>query len=74
MRPWEPWPAQLAASLFLAKLRELLADEPSQRPPGDLTAIVEREQKLRHLAASLLPVARPRATQVLGGADWHQPP
>jgi hypothetical protein len=39
MTPWEPRPAPLAASLFLAKLRELLADEPSPHTPGDLTAI-----------------------------------
>jgi len=52
LRPWEPWPAPLAASLFLAKLRELVADEPSAHAPGDLTAIVTREQTLRRLATA----------------------
>lgn len=50
MKPWEPWPAQLAASLFLAKLRELSARGESPRTPGDLSAGVERERVLRHLA------------------------
>ena len=74
MRPWEPWPAQLAASLFLAKLRKLLADEPSQQPPGDLTAIVERGRKLRHLAAafSRLPVrARRKCSKAPIGSSLH---
>jgi hypothetical protein len=52
MKPWEPWPAQLAASLFLAKLRELSARGGSQHTPGDLSAVVERERVLRHLAAA----------------------
>jgi hypothetical protein len=57
-KPWEPWPAPLAAFLFLAKLRELLADEPSPSTPGNLTAIVARERTLRRLAIafSFLPI------------------
>jgi uncharacterized protein len=31
MRPWEPWPPKLAASLFLAKLRELKSSTGSGR-------------------------------------------
>jgi hypothetical protein len=50
MKPSEPWAAQLAASLFLAKLRELSACGGSPHTPGDLSAVVERERVLRHLA------------------------
>ncbi len=50
LKPWEPWPSSLAASLSVAKLRELLTEEPSAHAPGDLTAIVAREQTLRRLA------------------------
>jgi len=74
MRPWEPWPAQLAASLFLAKLRELLADTPSSRTPGDLVAIVERERILRHLAVafSRLPArTRSKCPAVPVGSGLH---
>jgi hypothetical protein len=52
LRSWEPWPAPLAASLFLAKLRELLAEESFSHRPGDLTAIVARERTLRRLAVA----------------------
>lgn len=60
MRPWEPWPAPLAASLFLAKLRELQTPEPSPLSAGDLTQIAERENLLRALAEafSSLPDSR----------------
>jgi hypothetical protein len=51
LQPWQPWPPQLAASVFLAKLCELSAPGPSTRPPGDLTAIIDREALLRRLAS-----------------------
>lgn len=50
MRPWEPWPPQIAAGVFCAKLRELLADFPTERSPGDITTAIEREATHRHLA------------------------
>lgn len=66
LRPWEPWPAPLAASLFLAKLRELQAPETALHSAGDLTQIAERENLLRSLAEafSRLPDARQRRCQV----------
>jgi hypothetical protein len=74
LKPWEPWPAPLAASLFLAKLRELLADEPSAHAPGDLTPIVTREQTLRRLAiayARLSMKARCKCTAPPLGSGLH---
>jgi 5'-deoxynucleotidase YfbR-like HD superfamily hydrolase len=51
MRPWEPWPARTAASLFLAKLRELIAPGGGADPP-DLTGAVVRERTVSELAAA----------------------
>ena len=36
MRPWEPWPARLAAALFLAKLQELSEPGLAEECIGDL--------------------------------------
>ena len=50
-RPWEPWPARLAARLFLARLREL----DGATPPGtlaDLAAAEERRATLAQLGAA----------------------
>ena len=41
LRPWEPWPAKLAAALFLAKLRELTDNETQLDHPAALEAAVE---------------------------------
>lgn len=51
-QPWEPWPPRVAAALFLAKLRELTGTGASIDPPGDITAVVDRERTIRGLAAS----------------------
>ena len=61
-RPWEPWPARLAAALFLAKLRELTDDETQLNHPAALEAIVERERTIArlHTASSRLPAAEQR--------------
>jgi hypothetical protein len=41
LKPWEPWPARMAAALFLAKLRELTGAECLEQP-ADLNACVAR--------------------------------
>ena len=51
MQPWEPWPPRTAASLFLAKLSELTRADSDVERPGDMNAVVEREQTIRALAA-----------------------
>jgi hypothetical protein len=74
LKPWEPWPATLAASLVLGKLRELLAEEPLAHAPGDLTAIVTREQTLRRLAIAFarLPIkTRCKCTKPPLGSGLH---
>jgi len=61
LQPWEPWPPGRAASLFLAKLREL--DQAAHLDaPADLTAAVGREATLARLgvAFSRLPPGRRR--------------
>jgi hypothetical protein len=52
MQPWEPWPPRIAAALFLAKLRELTGPDGDVERPGDMSAVVEREQNIRTLATS----------------------
>jgi hypothetical protein len=67
-------PGLLAGALFLAKLRQLLADEPSPHTPRDLTAIVERERTLRRLAIafSRLPIkTRSKCTAPPVGSGLH---
>ena len=61
-RPWEPWPARLAAALFLAKLRELTDDEAQLDHPATLEAVAERERTIArlHTASSRLPPAQQR--------------
>ena len=49
LQPWEPWPAKLAAALFLAKLREL-DGAVHLAAAADLTTAVEREATLARLA------------------------
>lgn len=62
LRPWESWPARLAAALFLAKLRELTDDEAQLEHPAALEAVVERERTIArlHVASSRLPPAQQR--------------
>jgi 5'-deoxynucleotidase YfbR-like HD superfamily hydrolase len=64
MQPWEPWPPRTAASLFLAKLSELIRADSDVERPGDMNAVVEREQTIRALAAgfSKLPPGQGRQT------------
>ena len=64
MHPWEPWPPRTAASLFLAKLSELTRADSDAEEPGDMNAVVEREQTIRALAAgfSKLPPGQRRQT------------
>ncbi len=52
LQPWEPWPAKLAAGLFLAKHRELTRAEDIIDRPADLDAAVEHERTIRRLAAA----------------------
>ena len=52
MQPWEPWPPRLAASLFLAKLHELIRADRDLEEPGQLRAVVARERTISALAAS----------------------
>ena len=61
-RPWEPWPAKLAAALFLAKLRELTDDEAQLDRPAALEGVVERERTIAslHTAFCRLPPAKQR--------------
>ena len=51
-RPWEPWPAKRAASLFLYKLRELTSTEWTPEQPAGLDTAIERERELRDMAAA----------------------
>ena len=64
MQPWEPWPPRTAASLFLAKLSELTRADSDVERPGEMNAVVEREQTIRALAAgfSKLPPGQGRQT------------
>jgi hypothetical protein len=64
MQPWEPWPPRIAAALFLAKLRELTRADGDVERPGDMSAVVEREQTIRTLATSFsrLPPGQGRGT------------
>jgi 5'-deoxynucleotidase YfbR-like HD superfamily hydrolase len=50
--PWRPRTPQIVASVFIVKLRELLAPGPSTRSPGDLAEVIEREATLRRLASA----------------------
>ena len=61
LRPWEPWPPRRAASLFLAKLREL-QHATSLDHPADLTLAIAREATLTRLgnAFSRLPPRKQR--------------
>jgi len=69
LRPWEPWPPGRAASLFLAKLREL--DQATHlEAPADLTAAIRREATLARLGAAfsrLPPGTRRRCARPLTG-------
>jgi len=69
LRPWEPWPPGRAASLFLAKLREL--DQAAYLDaPADLTAAIGCEATLARLgvAFSRLPLGtRRRCARPLTG-------
>jgi len=69
MRPWKPWPPGRAASLFLAKLREL--DQATHLDaPADLTAAIGREATLARLGAAfsrLPPGTRRRCARPLTG-------
>jgi len=71
MRPWEPWPPGCAASLFLAKLREL--DQATHLDaPADLTGAVEREATLARLGRAfsrLPPRTRRRYAHPLTGSS-----
>jgi len=64
MRPLEPWPANTAAALFLAKLKQLSA--PGGRTDGcdlaDITDAIARERTISDLAAAFtrLPPGRRR--------------
>ena len=58
MQPWEPWPPRVAAALFLAKLRELTRADGDVERPGDMSAVVEREQTIRTLANSFSKIGR----------------
>jgi len=69
LQPWEPWPPGRAASLFLAKLREL-DQAPHLEAPADLTAAVGREATLARLGAAfsrLPPGTRRRCARPLTG-------
>ena len=61
LRPWAPWAPRRAASLFLAKLRELQHATYLDHP-ADLTAAIEREAMLTRLgdAFSRLPPGQQR--------------
>ncbi len=69
LRPWQPWPPGRAASLFLAKLREL--DQAAHiEAPADLTAAIGREATLARLGAAfsrLPPGTRRRCLRPLTG-------
>jgi len=54
MRSWEPWPARVAAALFLAKLQELTAPGSRIDPadPTDLTGAIVRVRTVTELAAA----------------------
>ena len=52
LKPWEPWPAKLAASLFLFKLRELASEECEPEWPASLAAAVDHERTMTRLAAA----------------------
>jgi len=71
LRPWEPWPPGRAASLFLAKLREL--DQAAHLDaPADLTAAIGREATLARLGAAfsrLPPGTRRRCARPLTGSS-----
>ena len=71
MQPCEPWPAKLAASLFLYKLRELTAHEWRTEEPAALEAALEREQTLAQLAVAfsrLSPGKRRRCRPLTGNS------
>ena len=61
LRPWQPWPPRRAASLLLAKLREL-QHATSLDHPADLALAIEREAVLTRLgsAFSRLPLGQRR--------------
>lgn len=60
-QPWQPWPPVRAASLFLAKLRELTSGTHIDAP-ADLAAAIEREAIIASLGAafSRLPIGTRR--------------
>ena len=62
LRPWEPWPVKLAASLFLYKLRELTAADWTLERPADLDAALAwlREVEALSTAFSRLPEGQRR--------------
>jgi len=69
MQPWEPWPPGRAASLFLAKLRELDQATYLDAPAG-LTGAIEREATLARLGSAfsrLPPGTRRRCAHPLTG-------
>jgi len=69
LQPWESWPPGRAASLFLAKLREL--DQAAHLDaPADLTAAIGREATLARLGVAfsrLPPGTRRRCARPLTG-------
>lgn len=54
MRPWEPWPASLAAAVFLAKLRELTTADGCAGTTDwtDLGASMSRERDVARIVAA----------------------
>ena len=72
-RPWEPWPAKRAASLFLYKLRELTSAEWAPQQPASLDTAIERERELADMAAafSRLPEGRRRRCRPPTGSILH---
>ena len=72
-RPWEPWPAKRAASLFLYKLRELTSAEWTPQQPASLDTAIERERELADMAASFsrLPEGKRRRCRPPTGSILH---
>lgn len=72
LRDWEPWPARLAALLFLSKLRELTCDTGEREWPADLGPTVARERTIARLARAFLqlpPDRRRRSRARLTGSS-----
>ena len=69
MQPWEPWPARVAAALFLHKLRQLDGGFYVEAP-DDLTAALAHEATLARLGVAfsrLGPRTRMRCARPLTG-------